>query len=74
MSRLDHDFANGNGTNGMSDLKQVRTEGSIVLTPEMFERMYLSPQNKVDGGLRKVLANPTPSEHFNRSNDRERIC
>lgn len=57
----DKDFANGNGANG-AELSQVKTEGSIILTPEMFERMYLSPQNKVDGGLRKVLGNPTPSE------------
>lgn len=63
MSHLDKDFANGNGTNGMSELSQVKTEGSIVLTPEMFERMYLAPQMKVDGGLRKILGNPTPSEY-----------
>uniref|UniRef100_A0A2D3UVC2 Related to Y.lipolytica GPR1 protein and Fun34p n=1 Tax=Ramularia collo-cygni TaxID=112498 RepID=A0A2D3UVC2_9PEZI len=60
MSHIDKDFANGNDTKGMPSLTQVKTEGSIVLTPEMFERMYLAPQTKVDGGLRKVLGNPTP--------------
>lgn len=60
MSHHDKDFASSNGSNG-AELKPIRTEGSIVLTPEMFERMYLAPQTRSDGGLRKILANPTPS-------------
>lgn len=48
--------ANGNG----APLRQVPTEGSITLTPEMFERLYLSPQNRVHGDLRQTLGNPTP--------------
>jgi hypothetical protein len=58
---IDKDFANG--TSGMSELTPVKTEGSITLTPEMFELMYLSPPNRVDGGLRKILGNPTPSQY-----------
>lgn len=41
-------------------LEKIDTIGSISLTPEQFERMYLGPQNKVKGDLRKTFANPTP--------------
>lgn len=41
-------------------LEQVRTNGSITITPEMYERMYLTPQNKVTGQLRTTFGNPTP--------------
>ncbi|CAJ2513944.1 Uu.00g020630.m01.CDS01 [Anthostomella pinea] len=43
-----------------SALKKMRTAGSISISPELFEKMYLSPQNKVPGDLRKKFANPTP--------------
>ncbi|CAK4015529.1 related to GPR1 and Fun34p [Lecanosticta acicola] len=62
QSGADYDYAtkgaSGNGDN--TYLQKVRTEGSITITPEMFERMYLGPQTKVSGDLRKVLGNPTP--------------
>lgn len=51
-----HDHAGSD----MPTLQQVRTEGSITITPEMFERMYLSPENRVAGDLRKTFSNPTP--------------
>ncbi|KAF7191000.1 Protein alcS [Pseudocercospora fuligena] len=51
-----HDHA----ANMMPTLEQVQTQGSITITPEMFERMYLAPQNKVSGDLRRTLGNPTP--------------
>ncbi|KAF8861089.1 hypothetical protein BDZ45DRAFT_587375 [Acephala macrosclerotiorum] len=71
---LEKDFSNGNGyTNGPSAyhlndtnmdhgeaLKRIRTAGSISISPELFEKMYLSPQNVVKGDLRKTFANPTP--------------
>lgn len=41
-------------------LEQMRTRGSIMMTPELFEKIYLSPQNNVKGDLRKTFANPTP--------------
>ncbi|KAH6647151.1 GPR1/FUN34/YaaH-class plasma membrane protein [Truncatella angustata] len=41
-------------------LKRIRTGGSISISPELFEKLYLSPQNKVKGELRKTFANPTP--------------
>ncbi|KAF2226149.1 GPR1/FUN34/yaaH family-domain-containing protein [Elsinoe ampelina] len=41
-------------------LDRIRTAGSISISPELFEKIYLSPQNKVAGDLRKTFANPTP--------------
>merc|ERR1712137_11169 len=41
-------------------LQHIRTAGSISISPELFEKLYLSPQNKVKGELRKTFGNPTP--------------
>jgi len=41
-------------------LRQIRTAGSISISPELFEKIYLNPQNTVKGDLRKTFANPTP--------------
>lgn len=41
-------------------LQKVRTAGSISISPELFEKIYLSPQNRVHGDIRKTFGNPTP--------------
>ncbi|KAI8938430.1 hypothetical protein NX059_004323 [Plenodomus lindquistii] len=41
-------------------LHRIRTAGSISISPELFEKLYLSPQNQVKGELRKTFGNPTP--------------
>jgi hypothetical protein len=41
-------------------LRRIRTAGSISISPELFEKIYLSPQNIVKGDLRKTFGNPTP--------------
>lgn len=41
-------------------LRQIRTANSISISPELFEKLYLSPQNAVRGDLRKTFGNPTP--------------
>jgi len=41
-------------------LRQIRTAGSISISPELFEKLYLSPANKVKGELRNTFGNPTP--------------
>ncbi|TGO53590.1 hypothetical protein BOTNAR_0291g00100 [Botryotinia narcissicola] len=41
-------------------LKRIKTAGSISISPELFEKIYLSPQNSVKGDLRKTFGNPTP--------------
>ncbi|KFZ09679.1 hypothetical protein V502_08577 [Pseudogymnoascus sp. VKM F-4520 (FW-2644)] len=45
-------------------LRRIQTAGSIVITPEIFEKMYLTPANKVKGDLRLKFANPTPLQDF----------
>lgn len=70
---LEKDFSNSpsyqNGNNyHMNDinmetgdaLKRIQTAGSISISPELFEKIYLSPQNAVKGDLRKTFGNPTP--------------
>lgn len=56
---------NGNGVydpeaNRMEALKQFRSAASVSMSPELFEKLYLSPPNAVKGDLRKTFANPTP--------------
>lgn len=41
-------------------LRRIRTTGSLSISPELFEKIYLSPQNRVAGELRKTFGNPTP--------------
>lgn len=50
------DTINGNGVNG-ADLKRTQ---SLSISPELFEKLYLSPENAVKGDLRKTFGNPTP--------------
>ncbi|KAL3428203.1 GPR1/FUN34/YaaH-class plasma membrane protein [Phlyctema vagabunda] len=49
---------NGGSVSHMEDLRSTRT--NLTLTPEMFEKLYLSPKNSVAGELRKTFGNPTP--------------
>jgi len=48
------------GTDHYDAINRVRTAGSISISPEMFEKLYLSPENRVKGDLRKTFGNPTP--------------
>lgn len=66
---MEKDFSSGSNGNDYhldhrmdSDtaLRRIRTAGSISISPELFEKIYLSPQNKVSGDLRKTFGNPTP--------------
>lgn len=44
----------------MDTLNRFRSATSISMSPELFEKLYLSPQNKIKGELRKTFGNPTP--------------
>lgn len=44
----------------MADLNKFRSAASISISPELLEKLYLSPPNKVKGQLRKTFGNPTP--------------
>lgn len=65
---LEKDFSRNNGNayhmpeNEMPDdaLRRIRTAGSVSMSPELFEKLYLSPENRVSGDLRKTFGNPTP--------------
>jgi hypothetical protein len=41
-------------------LQKIRTAETISMSPELFEKLYLSPPNKVHGHLRTTVGNPTP--------------
>ena len=49
--------ADGDPREGIS---RIRTAGAITIPPEIFEKLYLTPANKVKGDLRYKFANPTP--------------
>lgn len=56
---------NGNAlskTDSIDHEEQLRNvlTNTMSISPELFERVYLSPKNKVSGDLRKTFANPTP--------------
>jgi len=61
FSRQDgyHQHLDGNEDSDTA-LRKIRTAGSISISPELFEKLYLSPPNKVKGELRKTFGNPTP--------------
>ncbi len=42
------------------ELSRHQTDASFTIPMEAFEKMYLSPQNRVKGDLRNTFANPTP--------------
>lgn len=44
----------------MEALKQFRSAASVSMSPELFEKLYLSPQTVVKGELRNTFGNPTP--------------
>ncbi|CAK7233971.1 hypothetical protein SBRCBS47491_008790 [Sporothrix bragantina] len=44
----------------MDALRETTTNRSVVMSAEMFEKLYLSPHNKVKGELRQTYGNPTP--------------
>jgi uncharacterized protein len=65
------DSVNGAGNTGGYDLHhdhhdketalhRLRTAGSISISPELFEKIYLSPKNQVSNNIRSTFGNPTP--------------
>ncbi|KAF4961255.1 hypothetical protein FGADI_492 [Fusarium gaditjirri] len=51
---------NGKHESEGEDLATVHPTRSIPISPELFEQLYLQPQNKVKGDLRQTFGNPTP--------------
>lgn len=40
--------------------KNFATPGGISISPELFEKMFLAPQDSGRGGLAEAFGNPTP--------------
>ncbi|ETI26553.1 hypothetical protein G647_03331 [Cladophialophora carrionii CBS 160.54] len=68
---IEKDHAGSDSVNGKYDLhhdhhneesalRRIRTAGSISITPELFEKIYLSPKNRVSNNIRSTFGNPTP--------------
>ncbi|KAK6542843.1 hypothetical protein TWF694_006783 [Orbilia ellipsospora] len=49
-----------NNENSKDRLDRIRTAATIPISAEMFEKLYLTPENRVHGDLRKTFGNPTP--------------
>ena len=47
-------------------LRRVETAGNFSISPELFEKLYLSPKNEVSNNLRTTFGNPSPlyDAHF----------
>ncbi|KAK5195435.1 hypothetical protein LTR92_004374 [Exophiala xenobiotica] len=71
MPDVEKDHAGSGSINGGYDLhhdhhdpdtalRRLRTAGSISITPELFEKIYLSPKNRVSNNIRSTFGNPTP--------------
>ncbi|KKA25567.1 Transcriptional activator of ethanol catabolism AlcS [Rasamsonia emersonii CBS 393.64] len=41
-------------------IRKIKTAGSLSISPELFEKIYLSPKSRVHGDLRSIVGNPTP--------------
>ncbi|KAJ9296873.1 hypothetical protein DTO271G3_5072 [Paecilomyces variotii] len=41
-------------------LRKIRTAGGISISPELFEKIYLTPKTRVKGDIRATVGNPTP--------------
>lgn len=51
----------GYSEDGNADfLRRIHTAGSVQIPAELFEQLYLAPQNRVKGQLRQTFGNPTP--------------
>ncbi|KAE9365988.1 hypothetical protein N431DRAFT_495780 [Stipitochalara longipes BDJ] len=47
-------------TGSSSSQEHLKRMESLSISPEVFEKLYLSPENAVKGDLRKTFGNPTP--------------
>jgi hypothetical protein len=63
-SQPNRDMANGitfhSDDSREETLRKMRTADSIAIPRDVFEKLYLSPQQPAAGHLRKTFGNPTP--------------
>ena len=43
-----------------SAIRRIKTADTISMSPELFERLYLTPQTAAKGDLRLTWGNPSP--------------
>jgi len=58
-NRYDYDLHHDTHTEEAA-LSRMRTAGSLSISPELFEKIYLSPKNQVSNNIRSTFGNPTP--------------
>jgi hypothetical protein len=58
MSSALNPGSNGDGNN-INGANLTRSQ-SLSISPEVFEKLYLSPENAVKGDLRQTFGNPSP--------------
>jgi len=51
---------NGKDVRHDGEIDRVNTVETINMSKEMFEKLYLQPQNMIHGDLRRTFGNPTP--------------
>ena len=49
-----------NGDALSPEIEKTKTSASIMIPPELFEKLYLNPKPAVAGNLRSMIGNPTP--------------
>ncbi|KAI9836341.1 MAG: hypothetical protein M1838_005078 [Thelocarpon superellum] len=59
VSKADSAYDGGHDDKG-NGLHQLKSAKSFTISPELFEKLYLSPETRVKGDLRKTFGNPTP--------------
>ncbi|KAF2169514.1 hypothetical protein M409DRAFT_64633 [Zasmidium cellare ATCC 36951] len=59
MKDVERGSFNGDGASHEEKLRNALTN-TMTLSPELFEKIYLSPKGNTKGDLRKTFANPTP--------------
>jgi len=47
-------------TRHLPGLNRTATDAAFSMSPELFAKLYLSPQNQVKGDLRNTFGNPSP--------------
>jgi hypothetical protein len=49
-----------NGDISSASFERTKSRGSIMISLELFEKLYLNPKTPVAGNLRSIIGNPTP--------------
>lgn len=61
MSRYGNDIQHlERGEATSPDFTKIKSTGSLIISPELFEKLYLNPKTPVAGNLRNIIGNPTP--------------